>query len=592
MTEEPLTILELEFIQHYVDNAKHIMWFLGAGASRSAGLPTATDITWDLKRRYYCLQENQNLQSHDINNKAVRHKIQTYMDSKGYPANGLAEEYSFYFELTFGENYSAQQKYIAEVLSAEKISLNVGHRILAGLVAMGLARIVFTTNFDEVIERAYSEVSGKNLSTFHLEGAYAAIEALNADRFPIYCKVHGDFRYQKLKNLSVDLQHNDLEIRKCFLAAATRYGLVVSGYSGRDENVMTMMREAVDQNNAFPHGLFWTVPHLQDAPQNVLEFMEYAEGKGIQACLVETGTFDELLSKIWRQVDGKPKTLDERIRRHLLNPAFIPLPKAGRGYPILRTNGLPIIKLPSSCGAIEMRKQVTMSDLRKRATDGSPRAFVTYQNKVLFWGDEGEMVKLLSEHERGPIEAFEISDIAGGIEGSSLLKSFYEKSLARALCFSKPLLLRLWKRTYFAVVRDDAIESDSLSELKGAIPANNSASVALTGTVPGLKDVTWAEAVSISLVERNGSLWLMLKPDIWIRPLKRRSEARDFLRQHNIRRYNNTAYRLLDAWIGVLLGRVGTGSSVNISFSPGSKYQAEFEVGTRTAYSMRDSYGK
>ena len=28
-------------------------WFLGAGTSLSAGLPTANDIVWDIKRRHY-----------------------------------------------------------------------------------------------------------------------------------------------------------------------------------------------------------------------------------------------------------------------------------------------------------------------------------------------------------------------------------------------------------------------------------------------------------------------------------------------------------------------------------------------------------
>src|SRR5438045_3250851 len=34
-----------------------LAWFLGAGTSAVAGLPTATDIIWGLKRRYYCREE-------------------------------------------------------------------------------------------------------------------------------------------------------------------------------------------------------------------------------------------------------------------------------------------------------------------------------------------------------------------------------------------------------------------------------------------------------------------------------------------------------------------------------------------------------
>lgn len=54
------------------------MWFLGAGTSRSAGLPTSNDIIWDLKLKYYCAQENQDVKAHDVNNKADKNKIQRF----------------------------------------------------------------------------------------------------------------------------------------------------------------------------------------------------------------------------------------------------------------------------------------------------------------------------------------------------------------------------------------------------------------------------------------------------------------------------------------------------------------------------------
>jgi hypothetical protein len=77
---------EEKFIGHFAQNAKGLMWFLGAGTSRTAGMPTATDIIWDLKRKYYCLHENQQLQTHDLNNKSIRGKIQQYLDGKKFPA--------------------------------------------------------------------------------------------------------------------------------------------------------------------------------------------------------------------------------------------------------------------------------------------------------------------------------------------------------------------------------------------------------------------------------------------------------------------------------------------------------------------------
>ena len=213
---------ELEFIKHYVANASQLMWFLGAGTSRSAGMPTATDIIWDLKLKYYCLKQNQDIKNHDISNDVIKQRTQTYMDSLNYAALWSPEEYSFYFELTFGNDYDAQRKYLVEKLNSKNISLNIGHRVLGALIELQKAKVIFSTNFDEVIETAYSKISGKNLSTYHLEGSYAALEALNTENFPIYAKVHGDFKYRSVKNLSSDLLNNDQKIQDCFLAACVR----------------------------------------------------------------------------------------------------------------------------------------------------------------------------------------------------------------------------------------------------------------------------------------------------------------------------------------------------------------------------------
>lgn len=575
---------ETNFLQHYVENAPHLIWFLGAGTSRTAGLPTATDIIWDLKHKYYCLHENQDLQSHDINNSAIKRKIQAYMDSKGFPALWSPEEYSFYFDLTFGNDDKAQQIYIHEALANEKVSLNIGHRVLAALMEMGQVRIVFTTNFDDVIETAFAKVAGKNLSTFHLEGSYAALDALNAEHFPLYAKVHGDFRYQSIKNLAEDLRSNDSEIQKCFLATSTRYGLVVSGYSGRDGNVMSMFRNALDQNNAFPHGLFWTVPRISETEKNVLQLIAYAKEKNVRAHLVETGTFDEMLSKIWRQTKNKPQAMDDKVRTAHVERVSIPLPAPGKQFPILRTNALPVLTPPAHCGMVDLDSTITFSELREKIIEKSPNAILAYTDKILFWGNREEVVKVLPADKIKAITPFAFEDGAHSASASTFVKSFFEEALATALCRGKPLFLRRKKRTYHAVVRYNAANNPLFSGLRNVLdykgkPGN------ITGNVPGLKDVIWAESVSIRLEERGGRLWVMLRPDIWIKPLAKRQEARNFLRKRRLYRYNNKSYHLLDAWIEILLGVVGSGNTIKVSCFPDAEYSADFEVGTRTAYS-------
>src|SRR5437588_4939472 len=114
---------------------QNFAWFLGAGASRTAGLPTAVDIMWDLKRRYYCQEENQDISRQDIQNEAVKERIQSFVESRGFPALWSDGEYAAYFEKIFGDNKERQRKYLRAILSEEHVRLSVGSRVLGALLS-------------------------------------------------------------------------------------------------------------------------------------------------------------------------------------------------------------------------------------------------------------------------------------------------------------------------------------------------------------------------------------------------------------------------------------------------------------------------
>lgn len=578
-----MEIEEQYFLKHVTQVGSGLMWFLGAGTSRSARLPTATDIIWDLKCRLYCLRENQDIQTHDVNNKAVRGKIQSYMDSQGYPPLWDMREYSFYFEQTFGEDYAAQQRYLSEALSPETISLNIGHRALSALMHMRRADVVFTTNFDEVIEAAYSFVTSKHLSPFHLEGSYAALDALNNGQFPIYAKIHGDFKYQSVKNLSKDLLSNDVQLQKCLIAAATRFGLIVTGYSGRDSNVMAMLREAVNQNNAFPHGLFWTVPQFAHATPVVHEFLEYAREKGVKCGLVQTGTFDEMLSKIWRQTPDKPKELDAKVRSATARPVAIALPGTGKAYPMLRTNALLITKAPSTCGTVVYDGNITAFDLRTKIFENKAECVACYTDTILFWGAKSELPKITDEKRIREVKPYEIGEVTKITGSSSFIKALVEDAVAAALVQGKPVNLRRQGRTKYAVAKHDEANKDIYQPLRRALKGSP-----IHGDVPGLKDVHWAEAAAIRVEVRAGRLWLLLRPDVWIHPLRQREHATDFLRKRKLKRWNAQAYEILSAWIQILVGDVGMAQTVTVSAFPDTDFPAVFEISTRSAFSRRN----
>ena len=297
----------------------------------------------------------------------------------------------------------------------------------------------------------------------------AALDALNSEHFPIYAKIHGDFRFKSIKNLSSDLLINDSEIQKCFLSASNRYGLIVTGYSGRDDNVMAMFNLALDQNNPFPQGLFWTVSDISHVTKSVNDLIELARTKGVYAHIIETATFDIMLSKMWRQLSEKPEKLDLKVRTVKAQSASITMPRPGNKYPILRTNALAITECPNKCARVDYAAPITFQELKDKIWNLKPDAVVSYTDQILFWGNPIEIYKLIDKDKVRTIDVFPFENPVVLITQSGIIMSFFEHALARSLCYEKPLVLRVKNGTYYVVVKHDEVNNSILQPLKDSL---------------------------------------------------------------------------------------------------------------------------
>lgn len=582
MTASSLMVSLSDFLREASARPSRLMWFLGAGASRSAMMPTANDLIWELKLRQYCREEQQDIQQHDASNRQVRQRVQSYFDSKGAPPLWHADEYSYFFEREFGADYAAQQRFLQEQLSREKIALHVGHRALSGMLAMGAAKAIFTTNFDEVMEIAYADVTGKPLQAFSLDGSYAALDALNTDQFPLYAKMHGDFRFRKLKNLSADLQCNDAEIGRAFATAANRFGMIVTGYSGRDANVMQLFHDSLSQSNPYPGGLYWCVTRNEDVAPPVVELINQARSKGLTAGIVETGTFDILLMRLWQQLPDRPDDLNKKVRPAVGDKVSIPIPGPGNAFPLLRTNALPIMTLPTTCGCVSCSPAMTWEGLREAQGETIPASAIAIDTDVLFWGMRGEVEGFLRQTTILESSTRSFDDPIAAIEGATVLKGLFEHALACALIAGKPLVLRKRHREFVAVASNRREDAEKLATLALAIGGGRFRAP-IAGTVPQ-SDLRWAEAVSIRLDIREKRPYLLLNPMTWITPISDRDDATEFIRAHEIKRYNNISDAILDAWVRLLLGD-GKGKNVAVTAFEGRGAEASFVINTRTAFS-------
>ncbi|MGZ5865676.1 MAG: SIR2 family protein [Xanthobacteraceae bacterium] len=570
---------------------QNFAWFLGAGASRSVGLPSATDILWDLKRQYYCREENQEITRQDIQNDAVRDRIQTFMESRGFPAEWAEEEYETYFEKIFGTDKEKQRRYVSSVLAEEKVRLASGHRVLGAMISMGSCRVVFTTNFDTVIEKAVAAMGGKSLAAYHLEGAHNAKQALDNEEYPFYCKLHGDFRYESLKNLAADLATQNTDLSQCLVNAGNRFGFVVVGYSGRDASVMDLFQSVLQTTNPFPHGLYWTYLKGSGLAPAVNKLLEAARMKGVKASAVPIETFDSMMMRIWRNLANKPKEMDIKVRRTAAVTVSIPLPGAGTGTPLLRMNALPVLTVPKKCLELSFASPKEWLDLRNTQRDKDLNAIFTKAEKVWCWGIENEIRGAFG----ADLTTVQERDVPGDLSapGNLHVQGFVEEALCVALARERPLLSRKLRNGAYLIVDPQTTDAGALDSLFQVVGKSH-------GTVEGLfapktvehphpVKVTWAECLRLSLDYKEGHLWAQLDPDVWIWPQRAREAAVGFLSKRRGDRRNDKYNAILNAWIQIIFASNQRGMEIEVSaYDSGSDAaNPKFKLNNRTAFARR-----
>src|SRR5262245_52568692 len=119
-----------DFARRFGVRAANLMWFLGAGASASAGVPTAWDLIWDFKQRLFVSQRRVSLKLvADLSSPAVRAQLQAHIDACGtLPPSGAPDEYAALFEAVYPSESDRRAYLDAKVTGARP---SYGHLALA-----------------------------------------------------------------------------------------------------------------------------------------------------------------------------------------------------------------------------------------------------------------------------------------------------------------------------------------------------------------------------------------------------------------------------------------------------------------------------
>lgn len=565
------------FLRKFEQRAEGVMWLLGAGASRASNIKTAGDMIWDFKSRLY--RSAKKIPASAVSNLSdprIQEALQKFCDDSGdFPELWAETEYADYFEATYSEAQD-RRRYIDTMIKGAKPSY--GHMALAHLMKRDRTRIVWTTNFDRVVEDAVAQVWGT--TTELTVGALGEPERISTSyaqqSWPIYAKLHGDFQSETLKNTSGELANQDERMRDILLDTCRNQGLVVSGYSGRDASIMAVLREAINDGKGFPNGLFWFVRATDHIYQGLIDLIADAKNAGIDACFVKAESFDELLSDIIRylpETEDLTIKLDDKVK---IAPRKIDLTKRSASAPFVRTNALPITDFPKTVRLVDC--EIGGAREIKKLTEEMESSLIASRIKkgVLAFGDDGEIRRVFGDNDLRSLDTHSIIEERLAFESGerSLLRDALFQALSVHCGFE---LHRARHRHYFRADRGQA---------KFELKALQTAVQRLSGTTSG--GVPWTEACQLRLDYRMDRLWLLLSPVVLVdfsddTSDDAKAQAKELQRDRRVRRYNQQSNAILDGWIQAIFGT--TRETVTLGIEGGTGIGARFEVLPITGFS-------
>ena len=386
------------------------MLLLGAGASASSGIPTASQCIWEWKREIY-LSGNSSVSPSsflDVTLPTVQRNIQRWLDQKGnFPRAGNPDEYGFYVSFAYPKSEDRRTYFEKRFSGAVP---QAGYHLLAKLLNSLLFQWVWTTNFDNLIVQARLPKHTRLVKEIGLDTAYRLQDLREDESSIIKVHLHGDYRYDSLQNTDKETAELDEQIRAKLVERVSEQALIVLGYSGRDKSVMNALEKAIVQK-AQGGEIYWCLLQDEKIPSQVLEFLEKAKENSFPFHIIEINGFDDFIIRLARfYFRDQPDVLDVE---EILSSAVSIQPKFSfSGYQPdpdwLKSNGYPI-ELPRELYQFDTDGISEWEQLRQMIGN-EPIAAGIENNKVLAIGSLEKLREIFSKYikskiERTPIES-------------------------------------------------------------------------------------------------------------------------------------------------------------------------------------------
>lgn len=391
------------------------MLFLGAGASMSSGMPSAGQCIWEWKRDIF-LSNNPGLEEQfgELSLPSVQTRIQTWLDhQRCFPPLGHADEYGAYIEACFAR---AEDRRLYFERWVKQCKPHLGYQLMALMAAEGLIKSVWTTNFDGLAARS---ATAANVTPIEI-GIECQQRLFRApgERELACVSMHGDYRYDRLKNTPDELSDQEADLRSSFVQSLKTHTVVVCGYSGRDDSVMEAFSEYVATTpSGSTRPLFWTQYGDDEPLEAVTSLLSSPQDEDPNRFLVQGVSFDDLMRRLALYLSKGDARLrvTEILERYQAIPVEQRQPFTLPRLPVtglIKSNAIPMVP-PRELLEIDLKQWPAAGTVWSTLRDlADQHAFVAapFRGKIYAFATTAQIQSAFGENLKGEIKRVPLND--------------------------------------------------------------------------------------------------------------------------------------------------------------------------------------
>ncbi|MFF6961667.1 SIR2 family protein [Streptomyces sp. NPDC008317] len=276
---------------------------LGSGVSTGAAIKTGWGIVQDLVRRAATA-----LDPDDPNaGAAAASDPEAWWAKHGNGPLGYSDLLG-----TLAPTASGRQALLAQYFEADEEDRDTrrkvpgaAHKAIAQLVLRGSVRVIVTTNFDKLTERALEDV-GISPQVIHQPRQFAGATPLVHSRATVI-KLHGDYLDLDSRNTVDELSSYPPEQQQLLDRVLDEYGLLVCGWSADWDHALV---KAVEGTRSRRYPLFWS--HYGDLGAAAARITAQH-----QAALIPRLSADELFPDLVQRLEALDRLADAPITRDI-----------------------------------------------------------------------------------------------------------------------------------------------------------------------------------------------------------------------------------------------------------------------------------